>query len=414
MKDAEVQTIVDSAVGPRVFSKTPLPEFEFPQFLYKARTVLWLQFALALTACVSLSRDDSLSPANHKFGVFCAILLFLFISAVHLPNSEYLFRPHPVFWRVLQGLSFVYVTLLVYLLSQNLRDARELLKVLDAKLGVPLPERSYATQCDLYTPDNDESSFANLKDCIFDVHTLAHALGWWFKMMIVRDYKLCMFLSVLFEFMEITLRHQLPNFWECWWDSLVMDVIVCNGGGIYLGWITCRIFEVKEYHWGMGNDARSESGKFSALSRSAKQLTPYSWAVYKWNMFASSKNFVTTLWYIAFVNLVDLSNFYMKYILWVPANHNILLYRVLFWAFLAIASTREYYEYVTSGFKIRLGTHCWMAHLIIGCEWFFILKHSPGLFHDSMPLWIQYTWSLVAGFLLTIGITLFYKDLTKK
>ena len=317
MKEVAVQTIGDNNVGPRVFSATPLPEFEFPQFLYKARTVLCLQVLMLVLGFISLRREDLVSSINHKFGVTASISIFLFISAVHLPNSDYLFRPHPVFWRVLQGLSFVYVLLLAYLLFQNLNDARQLMKVLDPKLGGPLPEKSYATQCDLYTPNDPHSSFANLVDCILDVHTLAHALGWWFKMLIVRDYKLCMFLSVLFEFMEITLRHQLPNFWECWWDSLIMDVIVCNGGGIYLGWITCRIFEVKEYHWGMGNDGRTETEKFSALSRSAKQLTPYSWKVYKWDMFVSSKNFVTTLWYIAFVNLVDLSNFYLKFILWV-------------------------------------------------------------------------------------------------
>lgn len=413
MKEAEVQTQGEFGVGPRVFSNTPLPENEFPQMFYKARTVIWLQVALLGVGYLALNRDDSNPGVNRKFGVIIGILIFLFVSAVHLPNSLYLSRPHPIFWRVLLGLSFVYMTCLLYLLFQNLSDSRDLFKLLDPKLGVPLPEKSYATECDLYTPNDPTSNFANLIDCIFDVHTLAHAIGWWFKMLIVRDVKLCMFLSIFFEFMEITLRHQLPNFWECWWDSLIMDFIICNGGGIYLGWLTCKVFQVKEYHWGMGADGRSETQNFSTLSRSAKQLTPYSWSVYNWDMFSSSKNFVATIWYIIFVNLVDLSNFYLKFILWVPANHSLLLYRVIFWAFLAIAATREYYEYISSGFKIRLGSHCWMAHFLIGIEWFIILKHTPGLFSESMPMWIQYTWSVIAGLLITIALSLFYKDLNK-
>ncbi|OMJ75451.1 hypothetical protein SteCoe_25420 [Stentor coeruleus] len=414
MKDVAVQTQSESTVGPRVLAKTPLPEYEFPQILYKAHTVLWLQAAILVITFVSLTRDDSNPFINTKAGMTASFILFTFISAVHLPNSPYLSRPHPVFWRILQGISFCYLAFLTYILYQNLEDSRKFFSLFDSNLGKPLPEKSYAANCEVFTPNHPESYFANIKDCIFDVYIPCHALGWWFKMIIVRDVKLCAFLSVLFEFMEITLRHQLPNFYECWWDSLILDVIICNGGGIFLGWLTCRAFEMKEYYWGMGGDPRTENERFSALSRSAIQLTPYSWSVYKWEMFSSSKNFVTTLWYIVFVNLVDLSNFYLKFILWIPSNHSLLLYRVLFWATLAIASTREYYEYVSSGFKLRLGTHCWIAHLIIAVEWLIVFKNSGGIFNNVMPMWLQYAWSLIAGFLIAAALCLFYKDLSKK
>lgn len=414
MKEVAVQTVSDPTVGPQVFAKTPLPEYEFPQILYKAHTVLWLQCAIFLLAYFSLSRSDENSELNKKSGVLGAILTFVFISAVHLPNSNYLFRPHPVIWRMLQGLSYVYLALLIFMLFQNLEDARKLLKILDPNLGVPLPEKEYAKNCEIFTPEHPDSYFANVKGNLFDMYILAHSLGWWIKMLIVRDVKLCLFLSVFFEFLEISLRHQLPNFWECWWDSLILDVIVCNGGGIFMGWLTCRMFEVKQYYWGVGDDPRSQSGKFSALSRSAEQLTPYSWSSYKWEIFSSSKNFVTTIWYIAFVYFVDLSYFYLKFLLWIPPSHWIFFIRIFFWAFFAIASTREYYEYVSSGFKIRLGAHCWMAHLLVSTEWFIVLKHSEGLFSIETPLWIQYSWTLIAAFLIGTALCLLYKDLTKK
>lgn len=38
--------------------------------------------------------------------------------------------------------------------------------------------------------------------------------------LVLRDYWLCMVLSILFEVCEYTLQHQLPNFSECWWDHV--------------------------------------------------------------------------------------------------------------------------------------------------------------------------------------------------
>lgn len=304
MKEVGVQTISDPTVGPQVFAKTPLPEYEFPQILYKAHTVICLQVGILLLAYISLSRDDENSESNKKYGVLIAIMFFVFISAVHLPDSNYLFRPHPVIWRVLQGLSYVYLSILVFILFQNIEDIRKILKILDPSLGVPLPEKEYAEHCEVFTPDHHESYFANVKGNLFDMYIIAHSFGWWIKMLIVRDVKLCVFLSVFFEFLEISLRHQLPNFWECWWDSLILDVVVCNGAGIYFGWLTCRMFQVKQYYWGVGDDSRSQSGKFNALSRSAEQLTPYSWSSYKWEIFSSSKNFVTTVWYVYIFSVV--------------------------------------------------------------------------------------------------------------
>ncbi len=35
--------------------------------------------------------------------------------------------------------------------------------------------------------------------------------------------------------MELTFQHMLPNFNECWWDSWILDVAVCNFIGIYTG-----------------------------------------------------------------------------------------------------------------------------------------------------------------------------------
>lgn len=34
--------------------------------------------------------------------------------------------------------------------------------------------------------------------------------------------------------LQLTFRHMLPNFNECWWDSIVLDILICNWFGIIL------------------------------------------------------------------------------------------------------------------------------------------------------------------------------------
>lgn len=41
----------------------------------------------------------------------------------------------------------------------------------------------------------------------------------------------------------------LPNFAECWWDALILDVLLCNGLGIWFGLQVCKFFDAKEFHW---------------------------------------------------------------------------------------------------------------------------------------------------------------------
>lgn len=105
-----------------------------------------------------------------------------------------------------------------------------------------------------------------LQDTLFDEFVLAHIIGWWGKAIMIRNQPLLWVLSIGFEFMEVTaflsffwmfvqhlfifqlrvvqyfpssfnlwfqltFRHMLPNFNECWWDSIILDILICNWFG---------------------------------------------------------------------------------------------------------------------------------------------------------------------------------------
>ena len=99
-------------------------------------------------------------------------------------------------------------------------EARNVFKIFHPSFGNQLPERGYADDCRVYTPENPVSNYFNIYDAVFDVHFIAHLGGWWFKMMIIRDTKIAWLVSLSFELIEISFRHWLLNFWECWWDHV--------------------------------------------------------------------------------------------------------------------------------------------------------------------------------------------------
>lgn len=60
---------------------------------------------------------------------------------------------------------------------------------------------------------------------LFSLRFVAHALGWWGKMVMFRHWGVCWILSLAFEAMECSLQFIIPEFKECWWDSLLIDLL---------------------------------------------------------------------------------------------------------------------------------------------------------------------------------------------
>ena len=185
---------------------------------------------------------------NSKGATIGTVFVFLCFASIHYPNTI-IVRPHPIFWRVVLGLFSLYAMFITYLFLLPIDEVRETLKFFDPNLGVPLGEMSYAEDCRVWTPENPDSQFANIKMAMLDCHFVAHFLGWMGKMLIMRDWYVAWICSAGFEFLELTFRHWLPNFYECWWDSLLLDLFGCNLLGILAGELVLRYFSVSKIDW---------------------------------------------------------------------------------------------------------------------------------------------------------------------
>ena len=96
-------------------------------------------------------------------------------------------RPHPAVWRLVHGIMICYLLFMTFLLFQSVHDARMFLKHLYPELGMELPERKYGENCALILPHGGGINWPVIKDTVWDEFTLAHALGWWGKALILRD-----------------------------------------------------------------------------------------------------------------------------------------------------------------------------------------------------------------------------------
>ena len=172
---------------------------------------------------------------NLKLGIIASVFTLVVVGLLNFRDGPFI-RPHPSVWRVILSISVTYQLFLTILLFQSKHNARYLLTFVDPSLGVPIAAKSYAESCDL----SYESVVGQL-----DIFVIAHTVGWIAKSIVLRDYWLCWVLSVLFEVMEYSLSHQLPNFAECFWDHWILDVLVTNWLGIYLGMKICEYFECK-------------------------------------------------------------------------------------------------------------------------------------------------------------------------
>ncbi|XP_071831049.1 phosphatidylserine synthase 2-like isoform X1 [Apostichopus japonicus] len=374
-------------------------------FFWRTHSVTVLICMLAVFLYVALIEEPKNDiNYNTKRGILACIVAFCLFGMTQAKDGPFT-RPHPAFWRLVLCLSVVYELALVYMLFQSLDDARQLMKHFDPELGEPLPERSYAEDCRFYDPEpHPDGHFHNFwEKC--DVFIWGHLFGWWAKMLMVRDYWLCNVISILFEVLEYTLEHQLPNFAECWWDHWLLDAVICNGLGIWLGMKTLNYLNASTYHWRGLWSINTYSGK---LKRMMMQFTPYSWTEFEWHPTESLNRWIFVILLVCFFLVAELNCFYLKFVLWIPPPHFVNFTRLILLVPVGAVAIREAYQYLNDPNCNKLGQQAWVAIAMVVTEVLIVLKFDLPLVLMVPPMSVIVCWTIFCLILLTWTIWFFF------
>jgi phosphatidylserine synthase 2 len=230
-----------------------------------------------------------------------------------------------------------------------------------------------------------------------DIFVLAHVLGWVGKIVMFRDFKLCIVLSLLFELMEYTFEFLQPNFVECWWDHWVLDFAVCNMAGIFAGQALLSWLDSRTYDWAGRSLAEIPTIRGKAL-RLLQQLTPASWTPYRWSMLSDLRRLGYVLAVCAGAMVVELDAFFLKDIFWVPPASVANVYRLLIWFAVGMVGLRDFYAFMDDARIKRLGSTAWVMLAMMALELLVVVKFAPELYKGkAIPATVVAIWAAAAA-----------------
>ncbi|XP_073988081.1 phosphatidylserine synthase 1 homolog l(3)77CDf isoform X2 [Rhodnius prolixus] len=320
--------------------------------------------------------EDSVDR-NIWAGICCVVFFFMTVSILAFPNGPFT-RPHPAVWRIVFGLSVLYLLCLLFLLFQKYKTVKYILVWLDPKLEhfhIDM-DKEYGVNCSVVTV---EKIWDHL-----DAFALAHFLGWAFKAVLIRHYGICWAVSIMWEITEIMFAHLLPNFTECWWDALILDVLICNGLGIWVGLTICKRLEMRDYNWVGIKEIETTTGK---IKRAVLQFTPSSWTHVRWlDPKCTYMRFFAICQLVMFWQLCELNTFFLKHIFEMPPTHPLVVWRLVFVGIIIAPSVRQYYMYVTDTQCKRVGTQCWVYGAIMASEALLCIKNGKELFSHTQAI----------------------------
>eukprot|EP01084_Bolivina_argentea_P184585 318351_1 len=132
-------------------------------------------------------------------------------------------------------LALIWITFLLFLITQSIDDIHLFItNNIDETATHPEPEAE--TDC-AFEWENISSRF--------DIFLVIHFLQYYITSFIIRNRKLLWSASLLWEIIEFAMSHipalKLGAAKECWWDSVIFDILLMNALGIELGLLSIKL-----------------------------------------------------------------------------------------------------------------------------------------------------------------------------
>jgi phosphatidylserine synthase 2 len=214
---------------------------------------------------------------------------------------------------------------------------------------------------------------------------IAHVIGWIVHAALLRDWRICMIISVGFEICERLLKPWFPNFNECWWDSIIIDIIICNGLGIYIGMKLVKYFTLMP--WETRLIGECESGT-DWIMRAFKQFTPRSYQKFDWRPFETVRRYYIVIIVIIGINLFELNIFGMKMVLKLAPTNGFVIAHCALHAIQGFPAMFEAYRYAI-GASETIGNFGITFIILVLSECWLIYRFSEGYFTEPMPLSVR-------------------------
>jgi hypothetical protein len=351
---------------------TPVIDVSIP-WLYESHSV-WVLCIVSVLIWYAANRAGPFASAEEALFAAApyAVCIFLAVGLFAFPSGPFI-RPHPIVWKIVFGISLLYLLVLIVLLVPSPQQTRAMLNYIDPQVGIPFELPLYAEDCSV--------SWPNIKDKL-DVFVLAHFFGWLIKALFFRHRILLWVFSITWEFVELVLIYMVPNFAECWWDQWVLDVLVCNGLGIEVGLWICRKLEFRKYQWTGVLETQTLLAK---VKRIAMQFTPAEWHKVEWESAKTFKRYLQVQGILWISIIVDLNAFMLKLFLYIPTTHWWNVSRLLFMCIVAAPAYRQGYLFFVDERVNRLGTQTIVLVMIAIAEVALVIKAGSDYHIPPMP-----------------------------
>jgi hypothetical protein len=170
----------------------------------------------------------------------------------------------------------------------------------------------------------------------------------------------------------------IPDFQECWWDSIFLDFGLANMSGMALGHLILVLIGAKWFDWsGHLQDANANGTPVS------KNQGIYSWAVF----YDPSRLAMIIFGCILLPNVLEVNAFYLLYAFGIPTSNVLMKVRIGLLALLAQSGLAEWYEFVHNPKYTRMGQHTWLALGITVMELLVCTKFGLVEFKNVIPPW---------------------------
>ncbi|SBT77489.1 phosphatidylserine synthase, putative [Plasmodium ovale] len=256
-----------------------------------------------------------------------------------------------------------YYPVLLFLNYYSTDEIRWMLRYVNPHIQFHPVENNYMENC--YTLDSVMDKF--------DIFVIAHFCGWFVKTLAIRDFFILNINSVMFELIELKFQHLLPNFYECWWDHIILDVLGCNLLGILFCFLFMKYFNLPLYDWtiSLKNKPNKKNIIFPALDRLLRK------------MFKNSISMLVQIFLCFIMNLSDLNIFFLKAQLQFLPTSYIVYMREAFVILITLNAAIHFYYSISKEINIKRVLYIITTFSILSLELLLSIRWRHNLTSDN-------------------------------